>query len=80
MEKMLKWARSVLTTTAGHWQSLSEKLPVELLSAGTRAGPVVALECLQHLIDTERMFCFRLQCCWRERIFRPLIPTSRARN
>ena len=62
MEKMLKWARSVLTTTPGHWQSLSESLPVELLSQAPAPGQWSALECLQHLIDTERIFRFRLQC------------------
>ena len=62
MEKMLKWARSVLTTTPGHWQSLCEKLPVELLSQAPAPGQWSGLECLQHLIDTERVFRFRLQC------------------
>jgi hypothetical protein len=62
MEKMLKWTRSMLTTTPGHWQSLSEKLPVELLSQAPAPGQWSALECLQHLIDTERIFRFRLQC------------------
>ncbi len=62
MEKMLKWARSVLTTTTGHWQSLCEKLPVELLSQAPAPGQWSGLECLQHLIDTERVFRFRLQC------------------
>jgi hypothetical protein len=62
MEKMLKWIRSVLATTPGHWQSLCEKLPVELLSQAPAPGQWSALECLQHLIDTERVFRFRLQC------------------
>jgi hypothetical protein len=62
MEKMLKWTRSVLTNTPAHWQNLSEKLPVELLSQAPAPGQWSALQCLQHLIDTERMFCFRLQC------------------
>jgi hypothetical protein len=62
MDKMLSLARSVLTTTPGHWQSLSEKLPVEMLAQAPAAGEWSALECLQHLIDTERVFHFRLQC------------------
>jgi hypothetical protein len=62
MEKMLKWARSVLTTTPGHWQSLSESLLFELFSQAPAPGQWSALECLQHLIDTERVFRFRLQC------------------
>jgi hypothetical protein len=62
MEKILSSVRSVLTTTPGHWQSLSETLPVEMLSQAPAAGEWSALECLQHLIDTERVFHFRLQC------------------
>lgn len=62
MEKMLKWTRSVLTTTPEHWKSLSEKLPVELLCKAPAPDQWSALECLQHLIDTERVFRFRLQC------------------
>jgi uncharacterized damage-inducible protein DinB len=62
MEKIMQWVRSVLTTTPGYWQSLSEKLPVELMSQPPASGQWSALECLQHLIDTERIFQFRLQC------------------
>ena len=62
MEKMLKWARSVLTTTPDRWDRLSEKLPQELLSQAPALGQWSALECLQHLVDTERVFRFRLQC------------------
>ena len=62
MEKMLKWTRSVLTTTPDYWKGLSEKLPVELLSQAPASRQWSALECLQHLIDTERVFRFRLQC------------------
>jgi hypothetical protein len=62
MEKILSVVRSVLTTTPGRWQSLSEKLPVELLSQAPAPGQWSALECLQHLIDTEKVFRFRLQC------------------
>jgi len=62
MEKILKWIRSVLAATPGHWQSLCEKLPVELLSQAPAPGQWSTLECLQHLIDTERVFRFRLQC------------------
>jgi len=62
MEKILSLVRSVLTTTPGHWQSLSENLTVELHSQVPAPGQWSALECLQHLIDTERVFHFRLQC------------------
>ena len=62
MEKIMKWVCSVLTTTPAYWQGLSEKLPVELLSLTPAPGQWSAIECLQHIIDTERVFYFRLQC------------------
>jgi hypothetical protein len=62
MESILSLVRSVLTATPGHWQSLGEKLPVELLAQAPATGEWSALQCLQHLIDTERVFSFRLQC------------------
>jgi hypothetical protein len=62
MEKILIWVRSVLTTTPGYWHSLTQALALELLSQAPAPGQWSALECLQHLIDTERVFCFRLQC------------------
>jgi hypothetical protein len=62
MEKMLSWVQSVLTTIPTYWRSLTQALPVELLSQTPASGQWSALECLQHLIDTERVFRFRLQC------------------
>ena len=62
MEEMLEWVRSVLKTTPGYWRSLTQALPVELLSRAPAPGQWTAFECLQHLIDTERIFHFRLQC------------------
>ena len=62
MEEMLEWVRSVLKTTPGYWRSLTQALPVELLSRAPAPGQWTAFECLQHLIDTERIFRFRFQC------------------
>jgi hypothetical protein len=49
-----EWARTVLSTTPARWSSLASSLPGELYSR--RPGPKEwsALECLQHLVDTER--------------------------
>lgn len=69
MEKVISLVRSVLATTPGHWHSLTQTLPLELLSQAPAPGQWSALECLQHLIDTERIFCFRLRCLLEERDF-----------
>ncbi|MBI5579204.1 MAG: DinB family protein [Deltaproteobacteria bacterium] len=69
MEEILPLVRSVLATTPSHWNSLTRALPPELLSRAPAPGQWSALECLQHLIDTERIFCFRLQCLLEERDF-----------
>jgi len=62
MEKILSVVRSVLTTTPNYWHSLTQELPLELLSQAPAPGQWSALDCLQHLIDTEKVFRFRLQC------------------
>ena len=49
-----QWARTVLSTTPARWISLAGELPDELFSLPPAAGEWSALECLQHLVDTER--------------------------
>jgi len=47
-------AYAVLSTTAARWRSLTETLPVELLSRAPAINEWSAIECLQHLVDTEK--------------------------
>ncbi len=54
MENVLVWARTILTTTPTRWLNLSEALPGELLTRPPAAAEWSALQCLQHLVDTER--------------------------
>ena len=54
METILTWSYAVLETTPVRWQALVEKLPPELLTQPPAAGEWSALDCLQHLVDTER--------------------------
>ena len=62
MSDILNWTRSVLTTTATRWTSLIDSLPDELLLNRPAANEWSAMECLQHLIDTERwVFPTRVQ-------------------
>lgn len=54
MDNILSFARSVLETTPDHWIRLAESLPEDLLSRPPALGEWSAIECLQHLVDTER--------------------------
>jgi hypothetical protein len=61
MENVLDWARSVLTTTPIRWEDMAHTLPTELLTRPPAAGGWSALECLQHILDTENIFTTRLK-------------------
>jgi len=61
MENILNWARSVLTTTPLRWENMAHTLPAELLTRLPAAGEWSALECLQHILDTENIFTARLK-------------------
>lgn len=54
MADVLSWADKVLETTPARWAELTARLPVELLTRPPAAGEWSVLDCLQHLIDTER--------------------------
>ncbi len=45
---------AVLSTTPSRWLALTEQLPLDLLTRPPAPGEWSALECLQHLVDTER--------------------------
>jgi len=57
MTTLIDWTRTVLTTTPRRWLDLTANLPAELLTRAPAAGEWSALECLQHLVDTERWVC-----------------------
>ena len=62
MENLLQSVQTVLATTPTRWLNLVETLPVELLTRRPAPGEWSALECLHHLLDTERIvFPIRLQ-------------------
>jgi len=61
MENILAWTRSVLATTPIRWENLAQTLPAELLTLPPAAGEWSALECLQHILDTENIFAARLK-------------------
>lgn len=56
------WVRPVLTTTPTRWMNLIQTLPRELLAEPPAPGEWSALDCLSHLVDTERwVFPIRLK-------------------
>jgi hypothetical protein len=54
MENLIPCVRSILRTTPRRWNSLAETVPPELLRRAPSPGEWSALDCLQHLVDTER--------------------------
>ena len=60
MDDLLTSARAVLSATPPRWASLAQTIPSGLLTLAPAPGEWSALECLQHLIDTEPVFQFRI--------------------
>ena len=61
MENFLDQMRSILETTPRRWTELAAHLPADLLRRPPAAGEWSALECLQHIVDTETVFQMRLR-------------------
>ena len=54
MDDLFVSARAVLAATPPRWEQLARSLPAELLARPAAPGQWSALNCLQHVIDTER--------------------------
>ena len=54
MNTLVEQVQAVLSTTPERWQRLVSTLPIDLLTRPPAAGEWSALNCLQHLVDTER--------------------------
>ncbi len=77
MDNILMWVRPVLTTTPTRWMNLIEALPAELLSQPPAPKEWSALECLQHLTDTEQsVFPVRIKYLLAEQDFPAFDPDS----
>lgn len=62
MEAILERCSEVLAASPGRWTSLVTSIPAELLARKPGPKEWSALECLQHLVDTERqVFQLRLR-------------------
>jgi hypothetical protein len=54
MDQFLNQVRTILATTPTRWMNLVEATPTELLTQPPLPGEWSAMECLLHLLDTER--------------------------
>lgn len=61
MEALIPLTLSMLSTTPARWENLVRNLPEDLLRRKPDPQNWSALECLQHLLDVERIFHHRIQ-------------------
>ncbi len=62
MNNLLETAKAVLSTTTIRWSSLIESLPEDLLARNPASNEWSAMDCLCHLLDTEKwIFPIRVQ-------------------
>lgn len=60
MDTDLELMCALIAITPERWLGMADALPEELLSLPAVEGEWSALECLQHLVDTEKVFQFRV--------------------
>ena len=60
MSVVFEQVKGVLSSTPDRWNILVDSIPDELLKRAPAPNEWSALECLQHLIDTEPIFAFRV--------------------
>lgn len=61
MHTVLESMRALITTTPKRWLDITQTLSVELLTLPAAKSEWSAVECLQHLVDSEKVFQFRVQ-------------------
>lgn len=54
MDNLLPSVRGILGTTPARWHSLIEAMPQDRLQRVPRAGEWSAIDCLRHIVETER--------------------------
>ncbi len=54
MNNLLETVKAVLSTTPIHWSSMTENLPEDILIRNPKPNEWSAMDCLCHLLDTER--------------------------
>ena len=76
MDDVLETLRALITITPARWTGLVQALPEALLSRPPAKGEWSAVECLQHLVDTEQVFQHRVQAFLGGRDFTAFNPDS----
>lgn len=77
MEDILQHTHDILTTNAKRWLALTESISPDLLRRAPAPGEWSAVECLQHLLDTERsIFPARIEHLLAGRDFAAFDPDS----
>ena len=76
MQNVLIYTRSVLAATPIRWVNMAEDWPAELLARQPAVGEWSALECLQHLLDSDGVFTARLKYFRNGREFPDFNPDS----
>jgi hypothetical protein len=62
VENLIERVKTVLAVTPQRWLNLSQSLPEDLLNRKPAPLEWSAVECLKHIVDTERVLQFRLKC------------------
>ncbi len=79
MDNILKSARAVLQTTPLWWDHLTQTISADLLNLRPAPEEWSALDCLQHLVDTERsVFPVRLKALLASQDFPAFDPDNQA--
>jgi hypothetical protein len=62
MDNLIERIQAMLAVTPERWRSLTQTLPADWLERRPAPSEWSAVECLQHLIDTERVYQYRVKC------------------
>lgn len=80
MDILLDRVLSVLRITSSRWQELARSIPPDMINRAPLAGEWSAVECLNHMIDIEQVFQFRLQAFREGRDFPDFNPDKEGTN
>jgi uncharacterized damage-inducible protein DinB len=72
----LAWPNSIWLSTPEHWKALAARLPDELARRRPAPQEWSAVECLQHMLDVERVYYTRVQSFLAGQDFKAFDPLS----